>query len=74
MMSRRAAIPKALVVAGLLVGFLALFGGAADAGSDDYYKLLGVPRDASQADIKRAFRRLSVKFAHTPRTHAPTAQ
>lgn len=26
---------------------------------DDYYSLLGVPRDASQADIKRAFRRLA---------------
>ena len=29
---------------------------------DDYYKLLGLQRDASQADIKRAFRRISMKF------------
>jgi len=29
--------------------------------ADDYYQLLGLQRDASQADIKRAFRRISMK-------------
>lgn len=32
----------------------------------DYYKLLGVPREASQAEIKRAFRHISMKFASSP--------
>jgi len=31
------------------------------AAAEDYYKLLGLQRDASQADIKRAFRRISMK-------------
>jgi len=31
------------------------------AGYKDYYKLLGVPRDASQKDIKGAFRKLAAK-------------
>lgn len=29
---------------------------------EDYYKTLGIPKDASQADIKRAFRQLSIKY------------
>jgi len=29
--------------------------------ADDYYKLLGLQRDASQSEIKRAFRRISMK-------------
>ena len=28
----------------------------------DYYKLLDLPRDASEADIKKAYRRLAMKF------------
>ena len=28
----------------------------------DYYKILGVERDASEADIKKAFRKLAHKY------------
>ena len=28
----------------------------------DYYKLLDLPRNASEADIKKAYRRLAMKF------------
>ena len=28
----------------------------------DYYKIMGVPRDASQEDVKKAYRRLARKY------------
>jgi curved DNA-binding protein CbpA len=28
----------------------------------DYYKILGVPRDAEEKDIKKAYRKLAVKY------------
>ena len=31
----------------------------------DYYKVLGVARDASQDDIKRAYRKLARKYHRT---------
>jgi DnaJ-domain-containing protein 1 len=37
-------------------------GGTAKKAGADYYKLLGVPRTASDRAIKKAFRKLSVKW------------
>src|SRR5262245_66512890 len=39
----------------------------------DYYELLGVPRDASDADVKKAFRRLAREL-HPDVSDAPDAQ
>ena len=39
----------------------------------DYYEVLGVPRDADEADIKRAFRRLAREL-HPDVSEAPDAQ
>jgi molecular chaperone DnaJ len=33
----------------------------------DYYEILGIPRDASEADIKKAYRRMAMKY-HPDRT------
>src|SRR5438128_5102739 len=39
----------------------------------DYYEVLGVPRDADEADIKRAFRRLAREL-HPDVSEAPDAE
>lgn len=43
------------------------------AGAEDYYKLLGVPRDASTKQIKKAFRNLAVKY-HPDKNPDPEAR
>jgi molecular chaperone DnaJ len=44
-----------------------------DDGRRDYYRVLGVPRDASTEEIKRAFRRLAMKY-HPDRNRSPEAE
>ena len=39
----------------------------------DYYDILGVSKDASEADIKHAYRRLAAKY-HPDVNHAPGAE
>ena len=39
----------------------------------DYYKIMGVPRDASQDDIKRAYRKLARKY-HPDVSKEPQAE
>jgi len=39
----------------------------------DYYEILGVPRDASEEEIRRAFRRLALQY-HPDRNKSPEAE
>ena len=40
---------------------------------DDYYKVLGVSKDASERDIKKAFRKLAVQY-HPDKNSDPDAR
>lgn len=40
---------------------------------EDYYKILGVPRDATDKDIKKAFRKLAVQY-HPDKNSDPDAR
>ncbi len=39
----------------------------------DFYTLLNAPRDASESDIKKAYRRLAMEY-HPDRNDAPDAE
>ncbi|NJD05503.1 MAG: molecular chaperone DnaJ, partial [Methylococcaceae bacterium] len=41
---------------------------------EDYYELLGVPRNASDSDIKKSFRRLAMKYHPDRNTGNPDAE
>lgn len=40
---------------------------------EDYYQVLGVPKDASEKDIKKAFRKLAVQY-HPDKNSDPDAR
>ena len=36
--------------------------GSSSGDSDDYYSILGVPKDASLSDIKKAYKKMAMKW------------
>jgi len=56
---------------GLLLAVICVYCG--DPKSPDYYELLEVPRDASEKTIKKAFRKLAVKY-HPDKNTEPDAR
>ena len=58
----------------LLLAFFVCAGAkAAAAVGKDYYKILEIPKTATQAEVKKAYRKLSLKY-HPDKNSAPDAQ
>jgi len=49
-------------------------GSASDVRSDDYYRVLGVARDADETSLKKAYRKLAIRYHPDKNPDDPTAE
>lgn len=68
-MQRSRSVLTVLVLSGLLLICIRQSFGE----EEDYYKLLGLSKDASEKEIKKAFRKLAIKY-HPDKNNDPDAR